>query len=181
MTSSASRLGPEVAKNIKKIGKVQIPAKHKRNFEETHEILTEAYVTFLTNGYPKYPNPKMKQPTTKQLSEITAISTRTIDRHLAELDKDLNFTRRSSKYRLASDVIMKSWLKAAVKGNVAAGERFMQVSEQINFGSIVKIETGDLFPGPNLVKLGKEDLLAYKALVKKMAGKADGGSPQSAP
>ncbi len=170
-----------MSEDLKKTGRVRVPAKHKRNFEETHEILTEAYVTFLTNGYPKYPNPKMKQPTIKQLCEIAEMNKRTVERHLAELDKDLNFTRRASKYRLASDVIMKSWLKAAVKGNVAAGEKFMQVSEQINFGSIVKIETGDLYPGPDLVKLGKEDLIAYKALMKKMAGKAESGNSQPAP
>lgn len=161
-----------------KIDQLAAPRTRQRNFEETHEILAEAYVAYLTN---KSGNPKMRQPTIKQLVELTGIPKRTVERHLADLDRDVNFNRRSMKYKLGSDIIMKSWLKAAVNGNHAAGEKYMQVAEQMNFGAIVKVEMADLNPGPNLKALDKKQLAEYKALVKLMAGKADGGSPKSTP
>lgn len=167
-----------------KIDQIEPPPggkRRNRNFEETHEALSDAYVSFITNQNPVYPNPKMKQPTIVQLSTITGFATRTVERHLVELDKDVNMNRRVKKYRLGADLILKSWLRSAVKGNVPAGEKYLQVVEQINFGSIIKVENYDMETGPDLTKLDKADLAAYKALVKKMTSKVDRGSPKSAP
>lgn len=151
--------------------------KRRREWEETHEALSDAYVNFITNKLQAYPNPTMRQPTIAQLAAIAGYSTKTISRHLEDLDRDVNMNRRVKKYRLGSDLIMKAWLRSAIKGNVSAGEKYLQVAEQINFSAIVKIEAPVNEGATKLSNLTDEELKAYKALIMKMVGKAEAKSP----
>jgi hypothetical protein len=144
----------------------------RRDWEQTHEILSEKYAAFMMD---RANNPMAKQPTMAQLAGLAKVSVKTVERHIADLDRDLNMARRLKKYRLMTDFAVKGLMKGVGKGSADSIRLWFEVVEGIKIGQMERTPPPEEGPGVNLQLLDDQELAEYKRLIKKATGKAEVG------